>query len=102
MVDILKDMTIELENPNRKVIKAFLEDEFFYDLRVYLEEGDYVLAKDAIKGLYVLASKLALFELYGHLLDLYEVLEYEDYINVMSQYEALIKEYERLLEVYHD
>ena len=102
MDDILKDMTIVIENPDREVIRAFLEDEFFYELRVYLQEEDYALAKDAIKGLYTLASKLALFNLYSHLLDLYEALEYEDYKNVTSHYELMIKEYEHLLEVYND
>ncbi len=102
MKDILKDITVITDSPEKEVIKAFLADEFFYALRGYLEEEDYALAKDAIKGLYALASKLALFDLYGHLLDLYEVLEYEEYKDVMSHYEVMIKEYERLLEVYHD
>ncbi len=102
MADILKDMTVVIESPDREVIKAFLKDEFFYNLKEYLETEDYALAKDAIKGLYALASQLALFNLYGYLLDLYEVLEYEEYSNAMSYYEVMIKEYEHLLEVYHD
>ena len=47
---------IKDEKKDPEVIKAYLEDEFFYALEGYLDTQDYALAKDATKGLYYLAT----------------------------------------------
>ena len=57
---------------SREVIRVYLEDEFFNDLKKYLEDEDYAMAKDATKGLYLLAMELKLYRLYETLLDIYE------------------------------
>ena len=69
-----------------EIVNAYLDDEFFMQLEGMLEEEDYAMAKDAVKGLYILASELCLFPLYERLLEVYEDLEYEMYGEVMSHY----------------
>lgn len=94
-LEVLKEEEVDAE-----VIRFFLRDEFFESLNDYLTDEDYALAKDALKGLYILALKLRLFNLYECLLDLYEDLEGEYYQDVFSHYEAMMKEHKRLKEVY--
>ncbi|MBR2801629.1 MAG: hypothetical protein IKE21_03395 [Erysipelotrichaceae bacterium] len=62
-----------------RTLKFYLEDEFFEDLPAFLETEDYAMAKDAAKGLYILADELKVFTLYQALLDVYEDLCYEEY-----------------------
>ena len=102
MRDIIDDITVLDKKTDPMVIKAYLEDEFFEGIGEYLKKEDYALAKDATKGLYILASELALFGLYDRLLDLYVDLEYEEYNHVLEHYEAMYQEYKRLKEAYHD
>lgn len=102
MKTIIDEMEVAQKAIDEKVIKVFLEDEFFYTLKDYIEKEDYALAKDATKGLYNLAGQLSLFRLYELLLDMYEDLEYEEYKDLMAHYEKMIVEYEHLKEVYHD
>ena len=82
-------------------VNAYLADEFFRDLEVMLEEEDYAMAKDATKGLYILASELCVFPLYETLLEVYEDLEYEMYGDVMSHYRQMKDVYERIRGVFH-
>ena len=102
MRDIIDDITVLDKKADPMVIKAYLEDEFFFDIREYLKKEDYALAKDATKGLYILAGELALFYLYDKLLDLYEDLEYEEYDHVLEHYEEMFTVFKRLKEAYHD
>ena len=69
-----------------EILNTYLDDEFFYQLEDMLNDEDYALAKDATKGLYVLAGELCVFPLYESLLEVYEDLEYETYEDVLKHY----------------
>ena len=69
-----------------EIVNAYLDDEFFLQLEEMLETEDYAMAKDAVKGLYILASDLCLFPLYERLLEIYEDLEYGMYGDVLAHY----------------
>ena len=88
-------------NEYEETVNAYLSDEFFKDLKVMLEEEDYALAKDATKGLYVLASQLCLFPLYEKLLEVYEDLEYETYGEVNEHYEDMMETYDRIRGIFN-
>ena len=79
-----------------ETVNAYLDDPFFSELKDMLENEDYALAKDATKGLYILASELCLFPLYEALLDIYEDLEYETYDNILAHYKEMIKVYKKI------
>lgn len=83
-----------------ETIIFFLEDEFFYDLETFLKEEDYAMAKDAVKGLYILASELKLFTLYQALLEIYEDLEVEFYNDVMTHYKEMMVIHQNLKKEY--
>ena len=83
------------------IVNTYLADEFFKDLEVMLEEEDYALAKDAVKGLYILASQLCLFPLYETLLEVYEDLEYEMYAEVREHYQNMMDRYRKIREIFH-
>ena len=80
---------------------VYLSDPFFKEIEEYLDNEDYALAKDATKGLYVLASELCMFPLYEALLEIYEDLEEEIYKDVNTHYEELIKVYEKIKGVFY-
>lgn len=101
MKEIIEDLSVFESKSDPEIIKAYLADGFFDELKTYLKDEDYALAKDATKGLYILASDLALFDLYQKLLDIFEDLEYEEYEHVLEHYEVMYREYKRLKEVYH-
>ena len=82
-------------------VNAYLADEFFRDLEGMLEEEDYAMAKDAVKGLYILASDLCLFPLYEGLLEVYEDLEFEMYTDVMGHYREMMDRYHRIRGIFH-
>lgn len=88
-------------NDYEEIVNAYLSDEFFKDLKVMLEEEDYAMAKDATKGLYVLASQLYLFPLYEKLLEVYEDLEYETYGEINEHYRDMYEAYERIRGVFN-
>ena len=90
----------DFDEETRRAIKFYLEDEFFASLKDYLDTEDYNLAKDMVKGLYILAGELHLFALYQGLLDIYEDLDFEEYGPVNQHYEVMINEYYRLKEVF--
>ena len=86
-----------------RAIKFYLADEFFDELKNYLETEDYNMAKDVVKGLYILAGEFKFFKLYQCLIDIYEDLMYDEYKSVIDHYEKMYVEYGRLKEVYcHD
>ena len=85
-----------------EVIKFYLNDEHFTEIKVFLENEDYAMAKDATKGLYLLAMELRLFKLYETLLDIYDDLEAEFYKDVIGHYEDMYAEYLRLKGVYEN
>ena len=80
---------------------AYLADEFFRQLEDMLDSEDYAMAKDAVKGLYILASDLCMFPLYESLLEVYEDLEYEMYGDVMSHYREMFAVYDRIRSVFN-
>ena len=88
-------------NEYEEIVNAYLADEFFKELEMMLEEEDYAIAKDATKGLYVLAGELYLFPLYEKLLEVYEDLEYETYGDVSDHYKEMIETYRRIRGVFN-
>ena len=84
-----------------EIVNAYLADEFFADLEGMLDTEDYAMAKDATKGLYILASELCLFPLYERLLEVYEDLEYETYGEVMTHYADMREIYERIRSIFY-
>ncbi len=82
-------------------VNAYLADENFRELRTYLENEDYELAKDAVKGLYLLAQDLRLFPLYESLLEIYEDLTYEMYGDALPHYEDVLAIYEKLRGIFY-
>ena len=90
----------ENDQETKIAIKYYLEDEFFTDLINYLNYEDYAMAKDATKGLHILAQEFKLFRLYETLLDIYEDLDAEFYDDIYEHHCLMIEEYNRLKEVY--
>ena len=88
-------------NEYEETVNAYLADEFFEELDMMLEYEDYAMAKDAVKGLYVLAGELCLFPLYEDLLELFEDLEYETYGETRQHYEEMIDIYEKIRSVFN-
>ena len=88
-------------NYYEETVNAFFDDPFFKELEDMLDNEDYALAKDATKGLYVLASELCLYPLYESLLEIYEDLEYEEYQNVMSHYKEMITIYKKIRGIFN-
>ena len=91
---------IDNTSADAEVIRFYLNDEHFTEIKVFLENEDYAMAKDATKGLYLLAMQLRLFGLYQALLDIYEDLEAEFYKDVIGHYDTMFEEYSKLKEVY--
>lgn len=87
-------------NEYEGIVNAYFEDEFFVKLKDYLEDEDYELAKDALKGLYILAQELYLFPLYMALLDIYEDIEDEIYNELMRKYETMFEIYQKMKGVF--
>ena len=80
---------------------AYLSDEFFSQLEDMLDMEDYEMAKDAIKGLYLLAQELCMFPLYESLLEIYEDLQYETYQDIMTHYRDMYNVYMRTRGIFH-
>lgn len=101
MEDKLFDMEVmDDERKDFEVIRIYLKDEFFEELLDYIEKEDYALAKDAAKGLYILALEFKLYRLYETLIDIYEDLEGEFYKDLLAHYHTMKVEHERLLKEY--
>ena len=87
-------------NEYEETVSAYLEDEFFKELEIMLENEDYAMAKDAVKGLYILASELCLYPLYEKLLEVFEDLEFETYQDVLHHYHDMFKTYMKIRGVF--
>ena len=72
------------------------KDEFFNEMKTMIIDEDHEMLKDACKGLYILANDLYLFPLYEALLDLYESVEYEEYNNLLSQYDQVMERHSKI------
>ena len=70
------------------------------ELKEYLDDEDYELAKDAVKGLYILAEELYLFPLYMALLDIYEDIEEEIYNELIKKYDSMYEIYKKMKGVF--
>ena len=84
-----------------KIVNFYLEDEFFEGIGKYLENEDYALAKDATKGLFILAQDLYLYPLYIALVDIYEDLDSELYNDVNNHYKDMKEVYEKIRGIFH-
>ena len=84
-----------------EIVNTYLADEFFFQLEGMLDEEDYAMAKDATKGLYILASDLCLFPLYEKLLEVYEDLEYEMYSDVMGHYREMMDSHSKIRSMFN-
>lgn len=83
-------------NEYESTVNAFFEDPHFDELKTFIDEEDYGMAKDAVKGLYSLALELYLMPLYMILVDMYEDLEYENYKDLPAKYEQMYKKYKEI------
>ena len=88
-------------NYYEEAVNAYLDDPFFVEVKDMLENEDYALAKDAVKGLYILASELCLYPLYESLLDIYEDLEYEEYQNTLDKYDEMYSIYKKIRGIFN-
>jgi hypothetical protein len=88
-------------NEYEKIVNFYLEDEFFEGIGKYLENEDYALAKDATKGLFILAQDLYLYPLYIALVDIYEDLDSELYNDVNNHYKDMKEVYEKIRGIFH-
>jgi len=88
-------------NEYEEIVNAYLSDPFFEELETYLDDEDYALAKDATKGLYILAQEIYLYPLYIALCDIYEDIEEEMYKEVMTHYKDMMVVYNRIKGVFH-
>ena len=84
-----------------ETVNTYLSDPFFKELEEMIDNEDYALAKDATKGLYILASELCLFPLYEALLEIYEDLEYETYDEIVTHYMDMIKTHDKIRGVFN-
>ena len=82
------------------IVNTYLQDEFFKDLETMINDDDFEMAKDATKGLYVLAGDLYLFPLYETLLEIYEDLEYETYKDLKTHYNEMIEKHQKIKQTF--
>ena len=98
--DLILDRFLNISD-YEETANAYLDDEFFRQLEDMIEEEDYAMAKDAVKGLYILASDLCMFPLYEALLEIYEDLEFETYKEIKEHYREMIGVYRRIREIFN-
>ena len=84
-----------------EIVNTYLSDPFFKEIGDYLNNEDYALAKDATKGLYILASELCLYNLYMAILEIYDDLESEDYSEVLKHYKEMLVTYKKVRGAFH-
>lgn len=84
-----------------EIANAYLADPFFEDINHYLEDEDYELAKDALKGLFVLAQELRMYPLYIKLVDVYEDLDSELYDDALKHYKDCYKTYKKVRGIFY-
>ncbi|MBR0462735.1 MAG: hypothetical protein IJJ00_08515 [Erysipelotrichaceae bacterium] len=88
-------------NEYEEIVNAYLSDPFFEELEDYLDDEDYALAKDALKGLYILAQDLYLYPLYMAIMEVYEDIEEELYMDVMGHYKEMMAVYKKIRGAFH-
>ena len=93
--DLIADKYKDLQE-YEEIVNAYLSDPFFKEIESMLDDEDYALAKDATKGLYILAQDLYLYPLYEKITEIYEDLEYETYDEIMTHYKDMYKVYEKI------
>ena len=82
-------------NEYEEIVNAYLGDPFFVELEGFINNEDYEMAKDAIKGLFILAQELYLYPLYIALMEIYEDLEEELYTDVIGHYKDMMLVYNK-------
>lgn len=97
--DIIIDKFPDIDE-YEKTVNVYLDDEFFTGLKDYLDNEDYALAKDATKGLYILAQDLCLYPLYMSLLEIYEDIEEEMYSDTLKHYDEMLKVYKKIRQAF--
>lgn len=109
MIDKYKNAGLDYEliiskfpdnNDYEKIVKTYLEDPFFEQLKDYLDDEDYALAKDATKGLFILAQELYLYPLYIALMEIYEDIEEEIYNDLINKYNQMYEIYKKIQGVF--
>ena len=88
-------------NEYEQIVTAFFEDPHFEELKTFIDDGDYAMAKDACKGLYTLSLELYLMPLYMILVDIYEDLEYEEYKGLSAKYEEMYQKYKEIKAIFY-
>ena len=83
-------------NEYERTVNSFFEDPYFDELKTFIDDEDWAMAKDVVKGLYTLALELYLMPLYMILVDMYEDLEYENYKDLPQKYEDMYKKYKEI------
>ena len=81
-------------------LNEYLMDEHFSELGTCLDDEDYEMAKDIVKGLYLLAQDLMVFPLFETLLEIYEDLEYETYDDILSHYTEMMFVHHKILNIF--
>ena len=87
-------------NEYEEIVNAYLSDPFFKQLEDYIDNEDYSLAKDALKGLFVLAQELLLYPLYTSLMDVYEDIDEEIYKDIKDDYYVMMDIYNAMKGVF--
>lgn len=85
----------------KEIVCFYLNDEFFDEIKTYLNNEDYALAKDALKGLFILAQDLYLYPLYISLMEIYEDLCSEYYNEALKHYEEMKLIHDKFKEVFN-
>ena len=88
-------------NEYESTVSAFFEDPHFSELKTFIDDEDWAMAKDACKGLYTLSLELFLMPLYMILVDMYEDLEYEEYKNLSSKYDEMYSKYLEIRNIFY-
>ncbi len=97
--DLIKEKYPNIDE-YKNIVKFYLDDEFFEGIGAYLENEDYALAKDACKGLFILAQDLYLYPLYIALMEVYEDLEEKTYSDVLKHYDEMKEVYDKFRGVF--
>lgn len=83
-------------NEYEMIVNAYLSDPFFDEIGNMLDDEDYEMAKDALKGLYILAQDLYLYPLYIAIMDVYEDLTDELYTEAVSHHSDMMEIYKKM------
>lgn len=83
-------------NEYEEIVNAYLSDPFFNEMEEMIDDEDYALMKDAVKGLFLLAQELYLYPLYLALVEIFEDLEDELYVDVPRHYKEMNEVYKKI------